>query len=95
MTTSIIDEDRVLVEKLSKRYANLSEEEIRADLHAKYAETWNDAELLDEFEVRYFDGPTVQVIRKRDKKTGTVGFISAPRIYFAFIEDEDERLQEI
>lgn len=86
--TTLFEEDLLLVEKLQKRYAGHTLEEVREDLRAKYAETWTDGELLDEFEVRNFDGPTVHVIRKSDGRTGTVGYIAEPRIYFAFIEDE-------
>jgi hypothetical protein len=85
--TTTLSEDQLLIEKLRKRYEGWTEQEVRNDLRAKYAETWNDAELLGEFEVQQFDGPIVHVIRKIDKCCGTVGYISEPRLYFAFIED--------
>lgn len=88
--SAAVTEDQLLIEKLRKRYEGKSELEVRDDLRAKYTETWNDAELLDTFEVQHFDGPTVRVIRKTDGKTGTVGYISEPRVYFAFIEGDDE-----
>lgn len=90
MTAPAITEDQLLITQLRKRYAGLSEQQVRDDLRDKYTETWNDAELLQDFEVHQFDGPTVRVIRKTDKRTGTVGFIDEPRVYFAFIEDSDE-----
>lgn len=88
--SATITEDQLLIEKLRQRYAGKSEQEVRDDLRAKYTETWNDTELLDTFEVQQFDGPTVIVIRKTDGKQGTVGYISEPRVYFAFIENNND-----
>ena len=89
MTAVAITEDQILIAQLRKRYAGMAEPQVRDDLRDKYTETWNDAELMQDFEVQQFDGPTVRVIRKTDKKVGTVGFIDEPRVYFAFIEDSD------
>ena len=82
--------DELLINKLRERYVGYSEQQVRQDLQSKYTETWNDEELLQEFEVHNFDGPVVNVIRKNDAKRGTVGFIDAPRIYFAFIAERAE-----
>lgn len=88
--TSATYEDQLIVDKLRKRYAGCSEKEVRDDLKAKYTETWNDAELVQEFAVGDFDGPVVQVTRKADGRAGTVGYIDTPRVYFAFVEDKNE-----
>jgi hypothetical protein len=85
-----LTEDQILVDKLRKRYEGLSEKDARADLHAKYAETWNEQELAAEFDVLAIDGPTVQVVRKVDRQAGTVGYIEKPRVYFAFVGCDDE-----
>lgn len=85
-----LTEDQILVDKLRKRYEGLSESEVRADLKAKYTDTWNEAELVNEFDVLTTDGPTVQVVRKADKRAGTVGYIDEPRVYFAFVGCDDE-----
>lgn len=87
--TITVSEDELLIQKLRARYANQTEAQVRADLRDKYTETWNDAELLHDFEVHSFDGPTVRVIRKRDGKRGTVGYIDVPRVYFVFIAEDD------
>lgn len=81
--------DELLISKLRERYVGYSEQQVRLDLEAKYTETWNDEELLQEFEVHQFDGPVVHVIRKKDARRGTVGFIDAPRVYFAFISERE------
>lgn len=88
--TTATETDQLIVDKLRKRYAGCSEKEVRDDLKAKYTETWNDAELAQQFDVREFDGPVVQVTRKSDGLAGTVGYIDSPRVYFAFIEDSNE-----
>lgn len=88
--SAVAAEDAMLIAQLRKRYAGKSAQEVRDDLRAKYTETWNDAELMEQFEVQQFDGPTVHVIRKSDGKTGTVGYIPEPRVYFAFVENENE-----
>lgn len=79
--------DAIIIEKLRKRYAGLTEEQVRVDLHRNYTDTWNGVELLTDFEAHQFTGATVEVIRKSDGKRGTVGFIDEPRVYFAFIAD--------
>lgn len=83
-------EDELLIQKLRARYAGQSEAQVRADLQDKYTETWNDAELLQHFEVHSFDGPTVRVIRKCDGQRGSVGYIDVPRVYFAFIAEDSQ-----
>lgn len=85
--TPAIAEDELLIAKLRERYAGKTAEQVREDLRDKYTETWTDDELLQEFEVHQFDGPVVHVIRQKDGKRGTVGFIDTPRVYFAFIEE--------
>ena len=33
--------DAIIIEKLRKRYAGLTEEQVRVDLHRNYTDTWN------------------------------------------------------
>lgn len=51
---------------------------------AKFGPTWNDAELVEEFEIELFDPPYVRVINKATTKRGTVMFTENPRVYFYF-----------
>lgn len=53
---------------------------------SKFGRTWNDAELLDEFEIELFDPPYVRVINKTTGARGTVMFTEKPRLYFYFCQ---------
>jgi hypothetical protein len=86
-----LTEDQLIIERLNRYYAGKSAEEVRHDLQDKYADTWNDAELLDQFGVQFFDGPVVHVIRKPDGCHGTVAYVDDPRLYFSFIPSDAEK----
>jgi hypothetical protein len=47
-------------------------------------QTWNTAQLQENFSVIGFSAPYVVVIRKSDGVKGTLEFIHAPRVYFGF-----------
>jgi hypothetical protein len=50
-------------------------------------QTWDTAELQQEFEVLGFLAPFVVVKRRSDGKKGTLEFKHSPRVYFGFRED--------
>jgi hypothetical protein len=78
-------EDQLIMARLRHYYSGRPETDVRLDLESKYGESWNDAELLTQFGVQYFDGPVVHVIRKTDGQRGTVAYVDEPRLYFSFI----------
>lgn len=90
MTTPVSDDDQLIVLSLRNYYAGRNPTEVREDLEKKYGAVWDDAELLADFGVQFFDGPRVHVIRRSDSAHGTVGFVDAPRFYFAFIPAADD-----
>ena len=47
-------------------------------------DTWNTAELQEDFEVIGFVAPYVLVKRKSDSVRGVLEFTHAPRLYFDF-----------
>jgi hypothetical protein len=77
-------DDQLLAARLRDYYANLPEDEVRQDLQTKYGAVWNAEELLSEFAVSIFDELVLRVIRKSDGIRGTVAYVDAPRLYFAF-----------
>jgi hypothetical protein len=90
MTASSADYGQLLVVTLREYYEDKNPAEVRADLEQKYGTVWDDKELLDNFGVQFFDGPIVHVISRIDGVPGTVGFIDKPRLYFAFIPDQQK-----
>jgi hypothetical protein len=80
-----VDQEKMLVTSLRNYYAGKDPDEVREDLTKKYGAVWDDAELVNEVAVQFFDGPRVHVIRISDGQTGTVGFVDSPRFYFAFM----------
>jgi len=90
-----LSEDQLLVTTLRDYYAGRDPEDVFRDLQEKYGETWNDAELLRDFGVQFFDGPRVHVIRKKDGVRGTVAFIDSPRFYFSFIPEPAELSKQV
>lgn len=50
-------------------------------------QTWDTAQLQEDFTVEGFSAPFVVVRRKSDGKRGTLEFKHSPRIYFDFRED--------
>jgi hypothetical protein len=79
------DQEKMLVASLRNYYGGREPTEVREDLTKKYGAVWDDAELVNEFAVQFFDGPRAHVIRISDGQTGTVGFVDSPRFYFAFM----------
>ena len=59
----------------------------REEAETKFGQVWNTEELQRDFEVRSFLAPLVMVIRKSDRKPGTLIFDHSPRWYFRFMED--------
>jgi hypothetical protein len=90
MTASSADYDQLLVVALREYYEKKDPAEVRADLEQKYGTVWDDKELLADFGVQFFDGPRVHVINRDNGAPGTVGFIDKPRLYFAFIPDQQQ-----
>lgn len=89
ITLNIADEPAisVLVQLLREQPQYRVDVESTPDLREKlsqFGRTWNDAELLDEFEVELFDPPYVRVIDKATGARGTVMFTENPRLYFYF-----------
>jgi hypothetical protein len=90
MTVSSSDDGQLLVVTLREYYEKKDPAEVRGDLEQKYGTVWDDKELLENFGVQFFDGPIVHVISRDNGASGTVGFIDKPRLYFAFIPDQQQ-----
>lgn len=67
----------------------MGEDEARAALGRLHDPVLSNNELLEQFEVLRFDAPIVHVVRKSDGAQGTMAFIDAPRLYFAFDTEEN------
>jgi hypothetical protein len=80
-----VDDEQLVIDCLNDYYATWTEEDAKADLQEKYGEVWNDAELVENFGVQFFDGGAVHVIRKDSGKSGTVAYLKKPRLYFSFV----------
>jgi len=74
---------------LAAQYSQLDQGEARALLERLHKPVWSNEELLDHFEVAYFEPPFVHVIRKSDGVKGAVIFIDTPRLYFDFQPEEN------
>lgn len=74
---------------LRAQYAHMNPADVRVLLEKSHIPVWSNDELLEVFEVAYFDPPHVNVIRKADGVRGTVAFIDVPRFYFAFQPEEN------
>lgn len=74
------------VKILKDQTAHLEAGEVRTMLEQAHGKrsVWSDEEFAKKFAVSYFDPPIVHVIRRRDKKRGTVYFTDSPRFYFSF-----------
>lgn len=77
------DINDVLVKILEAQYAEKEPNDLRAALEL-FGKTWDNSELLADFEVEFFDPPYVRVIQTATGVRGTVLFISNPRVYFYF-----------
>jgi hypothetical protein len=53
-------------------------------------ETWDTLELQHDFDVIGFQAPFVAVRRKSDGVKGSLQFTHAPRLYFGWVEHEDQ-----
>lgn len=68
-----------------KMVAELNSEATERELlEQKHGQVWNTEELTADFEVTGFIAPFVLVIRKSDRKRGTLTFQHSPRYYFDF-----------
>lgn len=56
----------------------------REALEKEHGQVWNTEELQRDFEVTSFLAPFVGVIRKSDRKEGTMIFQHDPRFYWGF-----------
>lgn len=59
----------------------------RQRLEARYGQTWDAAQLADDFEVLGFMAPYVVVRRMADGRKGSLEFQHLPRFYFNFVPD--------
>lgn len=59
-----------------------------ADLKANQDQTWDTAQLQQDFEVLGFMAPFVVVRRKTDGVKGSLQFTHSPRTYFGWQEDK-------
>lgn len=86
-------DNETLVATLAAQYAHMALSEARSSLEKLHELVWDNDELLEVFEVSYFEPPLVHVIRKADRVRGTVVFIDSPRLYFSFHAEEKENEQ--
>lgn len=77
------DANAVLSKMLAAQYAEKEPQLVRAALE-RFGKAWDNAELLDDFEVELFDPPYVRVIQTATGIRGTVLFVDSPRVYFYF-----------
>ena len=59
----------------------------RKRLEAQYGQVWDMAQLPQEFEVIGFAAPFIVVMRKSDRRKGSLEFQHSPRFYFNFALD--------
>jgi len=59
----------------------------RKRLEARYGQTWDAAQLAENFEVLGFMAPYVVVRRRADGRKGSLEFQHLPRFYFNFVLD--------
>jgi hypothetical protein len=60
----------------------------REKLEAKQGQVWNTDELSADFEVIGFMAPLIVVVRKADRKEGSLYFQHNPRLYYGFSPHE-------
>ena len=56
----------------------------REALEARHGRVWDTDELTADFEVTGFMAPIVAVVRRADKRVGSLEFQARPRFYFNF-----------
>lgn len=96
MTANITaDNDRLTVRDIiNSQFVNLTETEICAKLKELYNDqVWTNEKLVEDFGISHFEPPYVHVIRKSDKRRGTVIFRDNPRLYFNFVESVEQAKQ--
>lgn len=59
----------------------------RNALQKEYGQVWDTKELSDDFEVMGFMAPFIGVVRKSDRKKGSLMFQHSPRLYYNWKED--------
>ena len=89
MTTNVpTDNTRQTVRDIiNAQFVDLTEAEICDKLTSLYGDqVWTNEKLVEDFGISHFEPPYVHVIRKSDKRRGTVVFRDNPRLYFNFVE---------
>jgi hypothetical protein len=56
----------------------------RSRLESEYGQVWDTKQLQNDFSIKFFLAPFVEVIRKSDGATGTLRFTHFPRFYYSF-----------
>jgi len=59
----------------------------RQRLEAQYGQTWDAAQVVDDFDVLGFMAPYVVVRRRADGRKGSLEFQHLPRFYFNLVLD--------
>lgn len=72
---------RALVSEINSRKSD------RQILEEKYGQVWDTDEVTQDFIVEGFFAPYVVVIRRSDRKRGSLTFQHSPRYYFDFKPD--------
>ena len=73
---------RELVSEINTEVSQLTNP--RAELEAKYGQSWDTQELQADYSVQGFMAPFVVVSRKADGVRGTLMFSHSPRFYHSF-----------
>ena len=73
-------------ELLRDQVQHLESGEVRTLLETAHGRdnVWNDEQFTAAFAVECFNPPIVHVIRRHDRRRGTVYFTNKPRFYFSF-----------
>lgn len=77
-----------LIKILRGQHGYKEQGELRKDLE-QLGEVWDDKAFEAEFEETGRNDPLVSVIRKSDRRHGTLLFTEQPRLYFYFCEYPD------
>ncbi len=95
-TTNVPTDDtrQTVRDIINAQFVDLTEIEICDKLKATYGDqVWTNEELVEDFGISHFEPPYVHVIRKADKRRGTVVFRDKPRLYFNFVELREQQKQ--
>jgi hypothetical protein len=74
------DTRRAMVEEINSQLKD------RNALQKEYGQVWDTKELGDDFEVMGFMAPFIGVVRKADRKKGSLMFQHSPRFYYNWSE---------